>query len=275
MSTAARPLLACAAALAALCAAPAIALGETARLAVEVTDSADPLTLGDQLTYTITVTNGGPDPATQVRLVDKLAPKLDFVSAVPSEGNCERPSTRRIVCTIDTIASGATATLVVRVRPTRVDRILNTATVSARETDPVPANNSETEATQVISPPTFNCAGRRATVVGTEGDDELTGTEGPDVIAALSGNDRIEGLGGDDVICGSGGEDAVKAGTGRDTLRGGGGDDQLRGGDGGDNIRGKAGSDGLAGGRADDVLRGGGGTDVCRGGPGSDVKKRC
>jgi uncharacterized repeat protein (TIGR01451 family) len=240
-----------------------------------VTDSADPSTLGEQLTYTITVSNSGPDAATRVRLVDKLASRLDFVSAVPSQGTCEHPATRRVVCTSETLASGASATAVIKVVPTRARRIRNTATVDARENDPQPANNTRTESTLIVEPTVFSCAGRRATIVGTEGDDQLTGTEGADVIAALSGTDRIEGLGGDDVICGSGGDDAVRGGTGRDVLRGGGGNDQLRGGNGGDNIRGKAGTDNLAGGRADDVLRGGGGPDICRGGPGADVKRRC
>ena len=234
------------------------------------------MTSGQELAYTITVANSGPDPATAVRVVDTLAPRLDFISAIPSQGTCERPATRRDrLRRSGRSQSGATATIVIRVTPTRAGRVRNKATVTSRETDPQPANNTETESTLVVDPPIFNCAGRRATIAGTEGDDELTGTEGVDVIAALSGNDRIEGLGGDDIICGSGGDDAISAGTGRDTVRGGGGNDLLRGGDGGDNLRGKAGADSLAGGRADDVLRGGGGSDSCRGGPGADIKRRC
>lgn len=45
------------------------------------------------------------------------------------------------------------------------------------------------------------CKGKRATIVGTNGDDVIRGTKGRDVIVALSGNDKIIGLGGGDIIC--------------------------------------------------------------------------
>src|SRR5437667_6067444 len=44
------------------------------------------------------------------------------------------------------------------------------------------------------------CDGRRATIVGTNGDDTLEGTPGRDVIAALGGNDVVYGLGQNDLI---------------------------------------------------------------------------
>ena len=66
--------------------APSSALAETARLGVDITDSADPATTGQELVYTVTVSNAGPDIATEARLVDTLSPKLDFISAVPSQG---------------------------------------------------------------------------------------------------------------------------------------------------------------------------------------------
>lgn len=65
------------------------------------------------------------------------------------------------------------------------------------------------------------CDGREATIVGTDGDDELSGTDGPDVISAGKGNDRVDGLGGDDVICGDEGADALTGGDGDDRLLGG------------------------------------------------------
>ena len=39
------------------------------------------------------------------------------------------------------------------------------------------------------------CFGMPATIVGTEGDDELVGTPGPDVIVGLDGNDDIAASG--------------------------------------------------------------------------------
>lgn len=65
------------------------------------------------------------------------------------------------------------------------------------------------------------CAGRTATVVGTDGNDVLHGTPGPDVIAGLGGNDTVLGLGGHDRICGGPGSDRLVGGRGADLLLGG------------------------------------------------------
>ena len=65
------------------------------------------------------------------------------------------------------------------------------------------------------------CDGIAATIVGTDGDDELTGTTGDDVIAGLGGQDTIDGGGGNDVLCGDAGADVVVGGTGSDRIFGG------------------------------------------------------
>jgi Ca2+-binding RTX toxin-like protein len=44
------------------------------------------------------------------------------------------------------------------------------------------------------------CNGEPATIVGTEGRDDIEGTSGRDVIVGLAGNDEIDGNGGNDVI---------------------------------------------------------------------------
>ena len=56
------------------------------------------------------------------------------------------------------------------------------------------------------------CAGKVATIVGTNGPDQIRGTNGRDVIQARGGDDQITGLGGDDLICGKGGNDQIMAG---------------------------------------------------------------
>ena len=51
--------------------------------------SPDPATAGLPLTYTLTVTNNGPDPAAGVRLIDRMpARNLSVNSATPSQGTC-------------------------------------------------------------------------------------------------------------------------------------------------------------------------------------------
>jgi len=107
------------------------------------------------------------------------------------------------------------------------------------------------------------CAGRTATMVGTNGDDVLDGTSGSDVIVGLGGDDAINGLGGKDYLCGGSGDDTIDGGSGPDRIYGGGGNDTLDGAQGGDRLYGQRGSDTLNGGAGEDVANGGSGTDGC------------
>jgi uncharacterized repeat protein (TIGR01451 family) len=230
---------------------------------------------GQLLTYSITVSNAGPDAAPGVRLVDILSKRVAFVAA--DSPTCT-PTGRRVICNLGTLEPGASLTLSIQGRParaTRPYRAVNTVTVGKRESDSRLANNRSREGTRVESPPPVLCAGRPADIVGTTGDDDLIGTNGPDVIASLGGSDHVVGLGGNDIVCGSGGDDTIRGSGGNDTVRGGGGNDLLKGGDGADSLLGKGGDDELAGGRDNDVLRGGGGNDGCRGGGGGDIKRSC
>ncbi len=91
----------------------------------------------------------------------------------------------------------------------------------------------------------LSCAGRTATIVGTDRREVLTGTPGDDVIVAGRGADTLIGLGGNDRLCG---------GRGRDFLFGGLGGDVLVGGRGADVLLGGAGNDFLDGGRDGDEV---------------------
>ncbi|NND03773.1 MAG: hypothetical protein HKN91_13405 [Acidimicrobiia bacterium] len=124
------------------------------------------------------------------------------------------------------------------------------------------------------------CNGHVATIVGTDGNDELVGSPLDDVIVGLGGRDRIEGGGGNDIICGGPGNDRIFGGTGRDVLYGGAGKDRLFGSFGQDALFGGSWADILRGGDAKDVLvgqqgadtlYGGGGDDLLLGGPRNDV----
>ncbi|MFH1104764.1 MAG: right-handed parallel beta-helix repeat-containing protein [Actinomycetota bacterium] len=87
------------------------------------------------------------------------------------------------------------------------------------------------------------CAGRVATIVGTNAADELRGTPGSDVIVGLAGGDVIRLGAGDDVACGGRGPDRISGGSGGDRLHGEQGDDVLTGGTGTDVARGGVGAD--------------------------------
>jgi RTX calcium-binding nonapeptide repeat (4 copies)/WD40-like Beta Propeller Repeat/Bacterial Ig domain len=152
----------------------------------------------------------------------------------------------------------------------------------------------------VLHPP--KCAGRDATIFGTNAGDLLVGTTGPDVIAGLRGNDTIRAGGRRDIICGGSGVDRISGGGGRDRANGGRGSDRMSGNGGNDRLTGRSGKDRLRGGRGRDRLvgnsgrdrllggsgpdrlsagsgrdrlDGGPGSDVCKGGPNTDTGLRC
>ena len=266
-------------------AAPAAAAA-TADVSVTNVDSPDPVTEGTVLGYELTVANAGPDTAHQVKLIDVLPARADFLAFSTAAGVCHHPAKRKVVCRLGALDSGASAVVRIRVRTTKASQIVNRATVNAAgDIDPVSANDHANQTTTVLAPPPpVTCAGRNATIVGTAGGDDLVGTIHHDVIQALAGNDRVQGGGGNDVVCGSGGNDAIAGQGGNDRLRGGTGDDQMRGGIGDDILygiggfdvlRGIGGFDRLYGGGGNDSLRGGGGSDRCVGGTGKDSKRAC
>jgi uncharacterized repeat protein (TIGR01451 family) len=113
-------------------------------LRITKTDSPDPLFAGEELTYTIEVKNEGGNLASGVALTDTLPSSVEFVS---SSSSCEGDS--EVVCSLGAIASGASAQVTLKVKPTQAGTITNTASVSADNPDPNKGNNSDSETTTV------------------------------------------------------------------------------------------------------------------------------
>ena len=239
--------------------APAEAMGAS-DLSITKTDSADPISENSTLTYTITVSNAGPDAANGVQVTDDLPSQVDPVSASSSQGSCETKG-KKVTCDLGSLASGATATVTIQVTTKKVGQLSNTATVTTSDPDLYAENNSDTETTAVVAGGGAGggarCAGQAVTILGTRGADTLIGTAERDVIKARGGNDSIRGLRGKDIVCAGGGNDRLRGGSGNDRLKGGRGRDLLKGGGG------------------NDALLGGPGRDRCRGGSGQDAKRSC
>ena len=110
---------------------------------IKIVDNPTP-NVGDTITFTIEVDNFGPDAATQVAVNDQLPAGLTFVSATPSTGTYAGG-----VWTVGTVAAGGSATLTVTATvdapasPGIPQPVTNTATVSGREYDPDPSNNTD------------------------------------------------------------------------------------------------------------------------------------
>jgi uncharacterized repeat protein (TIGR01451 family) len=103
---------------------------------------------GRDMTYTLTVTNDGPDAALGVTVIDELPPSVTFLSATPTQGSCEE-SAGTVTCSLLTIGSGAIATIDIVVRPESAGTITNNASVFSSATDPNGQDNADSESTTV------------------------------------------------------------------------------------------------------------------------------
>jgi uncharacterized repeat protein (TIGR01451 family) len=97
-----------------------------------------PYFTGGEVTYEITVSNAGPQSATNVVVTDELPDGLELVSASPS---CSGTTT--ITCNVGTLASAASTTVTLVARIVQPGTIVNTATADSDETDPTAASGSE------------------------------------------------------------------------------------------------------------------------------------
>ena len=124
-------------------------LDKSSDIEVRMTGSPDPVTVGTELTYTITVQSNGPDDAIRVDLEDSLPSGLTFVSASPSQGSCTGDTA--ILCDLGPMTNGASVQVAVVVRPSAPGTVVNTAT--AKGSDPNIINNTATVTTTVVEAP--------------------------------------------------------------------------------------------------------------------------
>lgn len=119
-----------------------------ADLSIAKSDSADPVTKGTELTYSVAVTNNGPGLAAGVQLTDSLPATVRFVSATSTAGGCAEAD-GIVTCDLGDLVNGASATVTIVVKPKKAGIIANTAEVSSISPDPNPADNTDTEETVV------------------------------------------------------------------------------------------------------------------------------
>ena len=120
-----------------------------ADLALSQTASSNVVRTGDQFTYTVAVTNLGPDAANQVVLIDALPVGVTFVSASPSQGTAG-PVESGVVAQFGSLAVGAGAQVTITVQALMPGVVANFATVSAEAGDLNGANNSSSLQTLVL-----------------------------------------------------------------------------------------------------------------------------
>ena len=128
--------------------------GPSADLSISKTTAATTFEPGDQITYTITVENEGPNDATSLTVTDVLPPGLTLVSASGTGWTCNGTTT--VTCTLPVLAADATSTITLVATASGSASITNTATVSAASADDAPGNNS---AFAVVAPAAVAGAG--------------------------------------------------------------------------------------------------------------------
>jgi uncharacterized repeat protein (TIGR01451 family) len=135
-----------------------------ADLAVSVSDAPDPVVAGNNLTYTITLTNNGPDAAQNVSLSDALPANTTFVlfgapvgwtTTTPAAGGTGTVSATLASLSSGVPATSATFTLVVNVGVGVAGgtTISDTASATTATNDPFSGNNAATAPTTVNPAP--------------------------------------------------------------------------------------------------------------------------
>jgi uncharacterized repeat protein (TIGR01451 family) len=166
-----------------------INITSAANLAISSSFSPSPVTIGSNLTCSITVTNLGPSPATGVTVSNSLPTGAGFVSA--STGCVMVGGT--LVCNVGSLAAGASIPLSYIVTNTTLGLASATATVSANETDPSAGNNSAVADSIVVPvPPPFTVAINPKAITDVEGD----GTNTVSVTLKGAGTMEVHLLGG-------------------------------------------------------------------------------
>jgi uncharacterized repeat protein (TIGR01451 family) len=118
---------------------PALALG--------MTDSPDPVTVGNDITYAINVANNGSASVTNVAVDDVLPAGAALVLAISSQGSCS--GSGPVHCTLGTVAAGAQATVTVTARPSAAGSLVNRASVAATEPESNMTDNAASVTTTV------------------------------------------------------------------------------------------------------------------------------
>jgi uncharacterized repeat protein (TIGR01451 family) len=118
----------------------------SANLGVTMSVPAITYRAGDSITYTIVVTNAGPDPAASVLVTNNLPSQLTFTSCSSTAGGACGGSGNSRSVSIASLASGssATVTIVARINSNvpRNTKITNDVTVGASTADPNTRNNT-------------------------------------------------------------------------------------------------------------------------------------
>jgi len=133
-----------------------------ADLALIKNDVDDPVVAGDNVAYSLNVSNAGPSDTTAIVIEDTLPPGVTYLAGVGVSGvSCSEPSGlpgATVTCTISALAAGTNTniTITAGIDPSLPagSTVLNTAAITDQSgTDPDPTNDSDDETTTVNREP--------------------------------------------------------------------------------------------------------------------------
>jgi uncharacterized repeat protein (TIGR01451 family) len=119
-------------------------------LAIAKSGAPSSSTVGSQITWTMTVTNNGPNGATGVNVADPLPAGTSFVSVTTTQGTCTGGAI--ISCQLGSIAKGATVTITLVTTSVQTGTLTDTATVVGTEAESNTANNTASASVVVNGP---------------------------------------------------------------------------------------------------------------------------
>jgi uncharacterized repeat protein (TIGR01451 family) len=127
-------------------------------LAVTKVGSPNPVDLGSNITWTMVVTNNGPDTATGVTISDPMPAGNTYVSASTTQGSCTGGAI--LSCSLGTITAKGTVTITLVTTPTVTGTVTNTVTVVGNETETDTSSNTASASVvvnQLTPPPVKPC----------------------------------------------------------------------------------------------------------------------
>jgi uncharacterized repeat protein (TIGR01451 family) len=121
-----------------------------ADLQLTMTDAPDPVLLTQTLTYSLFLTNRGPNVASNIVISDVLTASLTFISAQTTHGACTNNG-NSVGCIIGELPLGERVVVTIAATASSLGSVANLATVTSQPADPLAVNNSANVST-LISP---------------------------------------------------------------------------------------------------------------------------
>ncbi|MCI0684007.1 MAG: DUF4114 domain-containing protein [Gemmataceae bacterium] len=158
-----------------------------ADLALTMTASADAVFVGQEITYTMVVTNAGPFPAVNVSIKDTLPTNNTFLAATTEQGDTSTAG-QIVTFNVGSLPVGASVTVTIVVRANEPGNLANTATTTTEVrdaqnrrvsilNDPDLPNNSQAATTRVDPLPTTDVKiEKTASVTAADAGAEITYT---------------------------------------------------------------------------------------------------